>query len=202
MSCVHCGFEPLDGLLLCPRCGGEQPEPGMRSTAVPEVSAVPEVPGAPAGVAGRPAPASPASGRCPCGAEVAPADGECGYCYTPRPPDGWTVARGEVPSRPVLLTPGGRRVPLGDRPLLVGREDSPLSDDLADYDGVSRRHALVTVVGDRVLVADIGSSNGTFVNGERVNGPGPREIRPGDRIGLGLRCSLVLERSDDAPGGR
>jgi pSer/pThr/pTyr-binding forkhead associated (FHA) protein len=66
-----------------------------------------------------------------------------------------------------------------------------LSGELAGFGGVSRRHALVTVVGVRVFVADLDSTNGTFVNGERLTAA-PREVHPGDRIGLGSACHLVL----------
>jgi pSer/pThr/pTyr-binding forkhead associated (FHA) protein len=52
------------------------------------------------------------------------------------------------------------------------------------HDGlVSRRHARVTVAGDRAVVEDLGSRNGTSVNGEQV--AGPRELRDGDVIEVG-----------------
>jgi hypothetical protein len=47
----------------------------------------------------------------------------------------------------------------------------------------SRRHASVRRDGDRVLVRDLGSTNGTFVNGERVTGE--RALASGDRIDVG-----------------
>jgi hypothetical protein len=48
---------------------------------------------------------------------------------------------------------------------------------------VSRRHASLRVEGGNVMVADEGSSNGTFVNGVRIQGPQP--LRPGDEIQIG-----------------
>jgi len=50
-------------------------------------------------------------------------------------------------------------------------------------DSASRRHAEVYAEGAEFLVRDLGSKNGTFVNGERVTQP--RALRPGDRIGVG-----------------
>ena len=48
---------------------------------------------------------------------------------------------------------------------------------------VSRRHAAVRVAGGDFLVRDLGSTNGTLVNGERVKGE--RKLMPGDRIEVG-----------------
>lgn len=47
----------------------------------------------------------------------------------------------------------------------------------------SRRHAAVRFSNGEYLVRDLGSSNGTFVNGERVQGE--RALRPGDEIDVG-----------------
>jgi hypothetical protein len=50
-------------------------------------------------------------------------------------------------------------------------------------DDASRRHAEVYQEDGTVLVRDLGSKNGTFVNGELIGGP--RALEPGDRIGIG-----------------
>jgi hypothetical protein len=66
--------------------------------------------------------------------------------------------------------------------LILGRQ--PESADLVlDDPGVSRRHA--RVVGDRhgVVVEDLGSSNGTYVNGRRISGP--VELGAGDELRVG-----------------
>jgi pSer/pThr/pTyr-binding forkhead associated (FHA) protein len=52
-----------------------------------------------------------------------------------------------------------------------------------DSNQASRRHAAVRSDGDEVRVRDLGSTNGTFVNGERVEGE--RALRAGDRIEVG-----------------
>lgn len=64
---------------------------------------------------------------------------------------------------------------------VIGREpgvDVPL-DDVK----VSRRHATVTVAEDGVMLADAGSTNGTWLNGERL--VGPRPLCDGDRVRFG-----------------
>ena len=52
-----------------------------------------------------------------------------------------------------------------------------------DEPSVSREHALIRRVGDKVSVTDLGSSNGTFVNGDRV--VKTRGLDLGDTIRLG-----------------
>jgi hypothetical protein len=65
-----------------------------------------------------------------------------------------------------LLELDGRPIPLTRAVTVVGRSgdvDIPLDDA-----GVSRRHAEIHVVDGRARVVDLGSTNGTFVDGERV----------------------------------
>jgi ABC-type multidrug transport system ATPase subunit len=64
---------------------------------------------------------------------------------------------------------------------VIGRDDSarfPLA-----HPHVSRRHASLTVQGKRVLIEDLGSSNGTFVNGRLLGAPAA--LIPGDRVDIG-----------------
>ncbi|HEX2224566.1 MAG TPA: FHA domain-containing protein, partial [Thermoanaerobaculia bacterium] len=66
------------------------------------------------------------------------------------------------------------------RPLMVGRS---LECDLALRDPtVSRQHAEVRLSDGAVHLRDLGSTNGTWVNGERV---GEARVRPGDRVAFG-----------------
>jgi predicted component of type VI protein secretion system len=74
-------------------------------------------------------------------------------------------------------------------PVTVGRgrdADLVLPDEL-----VSRHHAQVTSTGSGAVVEDLGSRNGTFVNGEAIHGP--THITPGDQLQLGV--TLVELRS-------
>lgn len=64
---------------------------------------------------------------------------------------------------------------------------------------VSRRHARVQRRGKEVTIEDLGSSNGTFVNGERLTGP--RALRDQDRVQLGSvegRFVMPPEPASDA----
>ena len=69
----------------------------------------------------------------------------------------------------------------------VGNLES--NDVVVDTDGVSRVHAVFERFGDTWCVRDLGSRNGTFVNGGRIIGE--RALHPGDEILLG-RVHLPL----------
>jgi hypothetical protein len=77
--------------------------------------------------------------------------------------------------------------------ILFGRSDPRLritpEVDLTEYDGarrgVSRVHAAMRVMDRYIVLIDMGSSNGTFHNGERALPRHPRLVRDGDQIQLG-----------------
>ncbi|MGH2804437.1 MAG: FHA domain-containing protein, partial [Thermoleophilaceae bacterium] len=62
----------------------------------------------------------------------------------------------------------------------VGREGCDIT--LGDPD-VSRRHAEIRLEDDGVSIEDLGSTNGTYVNGERIGAP--RRLQDGDEVKLG-----------------
>jgi diguanylate cyclase (GGDEF)-like protein len=75
----------------------------------------------------------------------------------------------------------GHRYALGDRPLLVGRGDDC---DLRIPDhSVSRRHAKIEPNPQGFAVADLGSTNGTFVNDQPLDGP--QVLQDGDYLRVG-----------------
>jgi FHA domain/DUF1707 SHOCT-like domain len=71
-------------------------------------------------------------------------------------------------------------LPQGGAPITIGR--SPDCACQLDEPSVSRRHAELRRDGDRWLLRDLGSRNGTRVNGIRVTDEA--EVRPGDNISL------------------
>jgi FHA domain/Domain of unknown function (DUF1707) len=75
--------------------------------------------------------------------------------------------------------------------LTIGR--APSCDCLAPEDSVSRRHAEVRREGERWLLRDLGSRNGTRVNGMRVIEE--VEVRPGDRLTLGEATYRLSSRA-------
>ncbi len=86
----------------------------------------------------------------------------------------------------------GKVYPLDKNELFIGRD---LSNDIVINDPeISRRHARLFTQGNTFVLEDLGSTNGTFVNGQRLMGP--NVLRPGDVITFGERMSLVYESSD------
>ena len=69
-----------------------------------------------------------------------------------------------------------------DKPVCVlgRRQDCDLQIPLM---GISRQHCQLSVQGAKVFVKDMGSSNGTFVNGKRVE---QQELAAGDKLQVGL----------------
>ena len=93
----------------------------------------------------------------------------------------------------------GRTFTLGPQSV-VGRD--PTSAVHLSDEEVSRRHALLTAGEGQVLVEDLGSSNGTFVDGERI--ANETELQAGQRIKVGtttleLRASRPVRDPDDLP---
>jgi pSer/pThr/pTyr-binding forkhead associated (FHA) protein len=93
----------------------------------------------------------------------------------------------------------GRSVALFEGEITLGRSRG-CGIVLADP-CISRVHALVAVRSGRVYLQDLRSSNGTFVDGERISGE--QEITEGDRISIGnydllLHLGPPIEPSGDA----
>ena len=65
---------------------------------------------------------------------------------------------------------------------------------------LSRRHAMVRREGERLLIEDLGSTNGTFVNDRRIDAP--VELSAGDRIEVGdTVIEVSIPAAGAAPGG-
>jgi hypothetical protein len=100
-----------------------------------------------------------------------------------------TATAPEPPLEVVTLTLGGRAHPITSTRFVIGRSREC---DLTVTDGnASRRHAEIVQEGDTYLVADLGSTNGTELNGRRIS---REELTDGDRITVG-GTDLVFGRS-------
>ena len=87
----------------------------------------------------------------------------------------------------------GRRLPL-ETSAELGREAALRIDDPL----VSRRQARFTVAAQGVVVEDLGSRNGTFVNGQPLHGP--TALHPGDAVQVGTTV-MKLRTGADADSG-
>jgi len=81
-----------------------------------------------------------------------------------------------------------RHVLLGEGEVVIGR--SSYCSLVLDNETLSRVHASLRVVDDGIELVDMGSSNGTFVNGVAIKGP--TRVRPGDDILLG-KTKITIE---------
>ena len=61
--------------------------------------------------------------------------------------------------------------------------------------GISRKHAKFSLKDGVVTVEDMGSTNGTYLNGEKTN---HGSVAPGDTLGIGGRTSVRLSRQDES----
>ncbi|MGD0039606.1 MAG: FHA domain-containing protein [Isosphaeraceae bacterium] len=79
--------------------------------------------------------------------------------------------------------------------MVIGR--IPGCDHVIDLPMISSRHARLFREGDRILIEDLRSSNGTFVNGTRVEGP--VVLNSGDEVGLGSHLVTLAADSWTQP---
>lgn len=87
-----------------------------------------------------------------------------------------------APSEPRLVRTTGEAVSLPEGEAVVGREPG-LAVSLAGESSISRRHAAVIRQGSSLVVRDLGSTNGTFVNGRKIDADTP--LRSGDDVQFG-----------------
>jgi len=101
------------------------------------------------------------------------------------------------------LLESGQILPLNERnEYTLGRisEGQPVMPDMdlspyqAYANGVSRLHALLKRDGKRVSIMDLGSANGTYVNGKRLTPNSERLISHGDVVALGKLKFQILVR--------
>jgi hypothetical protein len=124
------------------------------------------------------------------GGDVAPAPtgydqggggGGYGYPYGQQQGYGGGVPSQGGPARNArLVSNDGRTYPLSIGSTVIGRGDQA-NLRLPDV-GISRRHARIDFDGGQVVLTDLGSTNGTSVNGQRVSAVA---LNPGDMVQLG-----------------
>src|SRR5688572_12035404 len=82
-----------------------------------------------------------------------------------------------------------------EREIVIGRSSD--LDMVLVEDMVSRKHAKISTVGNQIVISDMGSTNGTFVNGEKVK---KARLKEGDRILIGTSI-IKLVSVDGATAG-
>jgi hypothetical protein len=195
LSCPDCGVKVQPEDLICFRCGANLPH-----TPAPDDDVLTPT------ISQRFIAAGPDSGAfCPnCGTPVTDAaDVICQACGDPLP----TGRRRRISPVVMRITfpTGNVDIPAGTS-VLLGRDpaESLVAAAFARFDNVSRRHATVQVDdAGHATIRDEGSTNGTFVNDDRVL-PGV-EVRlvDGDRIRLAadVTGSVSLPQGEPDPSG-
>ncbi len=87
---------------------------------------------------------------------------------------------------------GGEFPIVPDKQILIGRSSD--LDMVLVEDMVSRKHARIQTQGEQIWIEDLGSTNGTFVNGEKIK---RARLKEGDRVLIGTSILKVI--AGDAP---
>ena len=114
----------------------------------------------------------------------------------PTPQDPAIILRVQTTNRPILLEL--------NRLTTLGRYDEDRNEqpdiDLTRYNafenGVSSLHASIEHSLDGVMVKDVGSTNGTYLNGRRLNSNQNYIVRDGDELRLGRLVTLIQFQGD------
>jgi hypothetical protein len=176
-------------------------EPAARSKAgARAASGPPSAQAAPSTPHAQAAPQTPAAPVQPVVAPPEPAGVMCNHCGRKNKADarfcaGCGMPLGELPRARLLIRSPRRtwemKLDQDQMPVRIGRRDPKNQHrpelDLAEDDrGVaSRHHATIQLVDDIYLLTDLGSTNGTMVNGAKITPHQAHRLRPGDRIKIG-----------------
>jgi|SRR5207245_1726499 len=100
---------------------------------------------------------------------------------------------GDVPCKPSgwAVIWEGQTVPVV-REIVIGRATA--CDVRLHSKSASRQHARITLTSSGASIEDLGSTNGTFVNGARI--AGPTALKSGDIIAIGAESMTILEADE------
>jgi hypothetical protein len=167
ITCPNCNHENMTGAAFCADCGTL-----LLNTQVLTVQQIRSAPPA-----------------------VAPSAGPATAARAASPSDNWLTLH---------LLDSGEMLPLADRnEFTLGRvsEGQPVMPDIdlgpyqAFTHGVSRLHAVIRRGVNDVLLSDLASANGTFINGQRLPADEERALAHGDVVSLGSLKLQILFRN-------
>lgn len=180
MTTHECGAVVPEGAFLCPGCAMPVVDAGIVPAAV--------LAAGPAAARPEPAPRPSTSATCPqCNVPVPDRATTCSFCGDP-------VGSTPVSAQLTLRMPDGSRIVLAaGTPVVLGREspDPTVRASLA-ASTVSRQHASVELHAEALVVTDLDSLNGTFVDGRQVSGSARLPLGP-TTIGLGRSVQIHVD---------
>ena len=126
--------------------------------------------------------------------------------FTPVPKSKSAQLSGER-LRVMMIVPGATIKPIGIEVrgnIVIGRggEEQKVDLDLTDLGaatkGVSRRHAIMQIISNLLYISDAGSTNGTFLNGNRIEFGNVMPVEDGDVISFGsLHLKMIFVMDED-----
>lgn len=184
--CPTCATQNEEGAIFCDQCGANLAGPDPAGSMLSAEAAL------------------AANGNtCPvCGVAAMHGDAFCNECGAAlgtvvparRTPVQSALSAAVTAERAQIVIDNGQSVVLsGKTSYLIGRED-PMSGIFPEIDttrsdgdvaGVSRRHAEIVQQSNQWFLQDLNSTNGTFVNNQRVSAQTRHPLHAGDQIRLG-----------------
>lgn len=101
-----------------------------------------------------------------------------------------------MPADPRLVLLDGfstsrQALPLETFPFTIGRARE--CHLVIDHSQVSRLHARLELDHEQIVITDLNSTNGTYINGERLSPGEARRLRAGDKVNLGQVCTVEFD---------
>ena len=195
VTCPQCGASAIPGEAFCDNCGAPLNAPARPIAQAPAPTYSAGVPPQPSYPPPQPSNyAPPPAQPYPPAAPAQP--------YTPPPSAPVAPPRATLAPAKLVVAASGAALPLpATAQAIVGRGD-PVSNFFPDLDlgphgaldnGVGRRHLRVFLQGGQMLIEDLDSTNGTVLNGQKLNPRQPQPLRDGDQI---LAGKLLLRFSE------
>lgn len=168
MKCPHCGYSDFPGAVFCSECGSEMLyDDGVSTRSLAD--------------------------------RLVDFEGISDVARSVTPE---TKPRGNEVLVSLYLSDSGQAIPLrGKIEFTLGRgtsgglvtPDIDLNKYQALANGVSRMHASVKFVDNKIYIVDLGSSNGTRVNGKKVSPESAKQLHNGDFVALGkLKMQIMV----------
>lgn len=178
--CPECGKQNPPSLLECRYCEADLTSVKVVDSAAEEAAAAPANTGS-ASVE------TELFRICECGAENAPQARKCKVCGE----DISDIIPVQVEKKAKkafsyeLRSYDGDFAVTFDKPLIVVGREAELKEHLQTKVYVSRQHARLTIVADKVFIENLSRTNKTFINNEEIPDGTPTALQNGDEVGLG-----------------